>query len=434
MQKTALNRLKSIYYDSDIVDNLCKMLPDAKLVANLRCGKWYCKDLHVKTCYFKSTDGHNNHWDFNTRRLNIDLLKYAFTNPAVIIIDSTTNRRKVYPDALSKTLPIWIFIINMYIDKLFKVENSNKNSIQLSRFIPDKERINLLACLEKNSDRWVNELENILDDTTKSNIIEWVVLSGYKRLVPMFVSSLDIFNEELYKNILDNNNIPMVCLSVGNNDSVFIENQIDRQFNYILGAGDDEEMWSMGLTADLFWKNPKLYIDCFDENTLINTIKSIVSEENKTSHANILTLLEGKVTFIEQSDLDQRHPNMVSIRVITSIATFNKNIDIYDLKTKNSLMDIIHKTNRLIKTTYMYNIMHIQFICNNFSVSLAVLVSIMIKFRNITFNNELNILDEQPINKEYIRKIISYIYRYSGAYQMSRDFCKQLNKYYIDIN
>ena len=36
MQKTALNRLKSIYYDSDIVDNLCKMLPDAKLVANLR--------------------------------------------------------------------------------------------------------------------------------------------------------------------------------------------------------------------------------------------------------------------------------------------------------------------------------------------------------------------------------------------------------------
>ena len=137
--------------------------------------------------------------------------------------------------------------------------------------------------------------------------------------------------------------------------------------------------------------------------------------------------------FIEQPVSDQRHPDMLSIRVITSIATFNKNIDIYDLKTKNSLMNIICKTNRLIKTTYMYDILHIQFICNNFSVSLAALVSIMIKFRNITFNNELNILDDQTINKEYIRKIISYIYRYSGAYQMSRDFCKQLNKYYIDI-
>jgi len=409
------------------------MLPDARLVANLRCGKWYCKDPNVKTCYFKSTDGHNNQWDFNTRRLNIDLLKYAFTNRAVIVVDSTTNRRKIYPDALSKTLPIWIFIINMYIDKLFKVENVNKISIQLSRFIPATERINLIACLEKNSDRWVNELENILDDTTKSNIIEWVVSSGYKRLSPMFVSSLDIFNEELYTNILDNNSIPLICLSVGNNDSVFIENQIDRQFNYILGAGDDEEMWSMGLTADLFWKNPKLYIDCIDENILINTIKSIVLHENKTSDTNMLTLLEGKVIFIEQSVSDQRHPNMVSIRVITSIATFNKNIDIYDLKKKNSLIDIIHKTNRLIKTVYMYNITHIEFICNNFSVSLAALVSIMIKFRNITFNNELNILDNQPINKEYIRKIISYIYRYSGAYQMSRDFCKQLNKYYIDI-
>jgi hypothetical protein len=434
MQKTAINRLKSIYYDSDIVDDLCKMLPDAKLVANLRCGKWYCKDPNVKTCYFKSTDGHNNQWDFNTRRLNIDLLKYALTNPAVIVVDSTTNRRKIYPDELSKTLPIWIFIINMYIDKLFKVENSNKNSIQLCRFIPDKERTNLIACLEKNSDRWVNELENILDDTTKSNIIEWVVSSGYKRLVPMFVSSLDLFNQEMYYNILDNNKIPIICFSVGNNDSVFIENQIDRQFNYILGAGDDEEMWSMGLTADLFWKNAKLYIDCFDENTLINTIKSIVSEENKTSHANILTLLGGKVTFIEQLVLDQRHPNMVSIRVITSIATFNKNIDIYDLKKKNSLIDIIHKTNRLINTTYMYDITHIHFICNDFRVSLAALVSIMIKFRNITFNNELNILDNQQVNKEYIRKIISYIYRYSGTYQMPRDFCKQLNKYYINID
>ena len=81
--RTISNRLKSIYYDSDIVDNLCKMLPNSELVANLRCGIWYCKNQCVNTCYFKSTDGHNNQWDFNLRRLNINLLELAYKNNSV---------------------------------------------------------------------------------------------------------------------------------------------------------------------------------------------------------------------------------------------------------------------------------------------------------------------------------------------------------------
>jgi len=431
--RTTLNRLKSIYYDSDIVTNLRDTLPDAELVANLRCGIWYCKDQGVKTCYFKSTDGHNNHWGFNTRRLNIDLLKMAFTTPAVIIVDSTANRRKIYPDALSKTLPIWAYIMNMYIDKLFKVEMDDKCSIQLPRFISDTERMNLMQCLHINKEKWVFELQTILDEKTAQSIMELVVASGYKRLVPMFVSSLDIFNKEYYQNIINNNNIPLICLSVGNNDSIFMENQIDRQFNYILGAGDDEEMWSLGLTSELFWMNTNLYLECVDDTMLHENITSTLSTIKYVKDVSILSLFDGAVSCVEQSASDNRHPNMFSIRVITSIANFNKNIGIYDVKENNCLIDIIHKTNRLIHTLGRYTITHIEFICNNFRVSLAVLVSIMVKFRDITFNTDLHISDNQPITKEYIRKIISYVYRFSESFQIPRDFCKQLNKYYIDV-
>jgi tRNA A64-2'-O-ribosylphosphate transferase len=114
-----------------------------------------------------------------------------------------------------------------------------------------------------------------VDETTTKNIIEFVLASGNKRLVPMFVSSLDVFDEMFYQSILDDNNIPIICLSVGNHDSIFMENQIDRQFQYILGAGDDEEMWSNGLTSKLFWQNPELYLNCKD-NVMIKNIIIIV--------------------------------------------------------------------------------------------------------------------------------------------------------------
>ena len=431
--RTISNRLKSIYYDSDIVDNLCKMLPNSELVANLRCGIWYCKNQCVNTCYFKSTDGHNNQWDFNLRRLNINLLELAYKNNSVIVVDSTTNHRKVYPDALSKTLPIWVYIMNMYIDKLLNNETKDIHNIKLPRFISENERKGLLECLEKKSENWILELMKYVDETTTKNIMEFVLASGNKRLVPMFVSSLDVFDETCYQSILDDNNIPIICLSVGNHDSIFMENQIDRQFQYILGAGDDEEMWSSGLTSKMFWENPELYLNCNDDEMIKNIIITSLYNETSIKNVNVLSFLNNTVIFTEQSTEDTRPRNMLSIKVFTSVANFTKNIGIYNLKTNNCLLNILDKTNTIIAKLYQYNITQIQFICNNFKVSLAVLVSIMVNFRDIMFNSDLRLSENQSITKQYIRKIISYVYQFTGPYQMPRDFCKQLNKCYIDI-
>ena len=431
--RTISNRLKSIYYDSNSVEHLCEKLPNAKLVANIRCGIWYCKDQFVKTCYFKSTDGHNKHWDFNLRRLNINLLELAYTKNEVIVVDSTTNHRKVYPDALSKTLPIWAYVMNMYIDKLLNNENKNIQNIKLPRFIHENEREGLFECLEINIQKWISELIKNIDDTTTKKIIELVLASGNKRLVPMFVSSLDVLDETYYQSILDDNNIPIVCLSVGNHDRIFMENQIDRKFQYVLGAGDDEEMWSCGLTSKMFWENPQHYLDCNDDEMIKDTIISSLTNISTIENNQKLSFIKNTITFIKQSFDDKREPNMFSLRVCTNASNFTKNIGIYNLKMKNCLLEILMKTNKMIEKLYIYNITHIEFICNDFRVSLAVLVSLMVNFKDINFNNDLNLLENEHITKQYIRKIISYVYQFTGCCQMPRDFCKQLNKYYIDI-
>jgi hypothetical protein len=431
--KTISNRLKSIYYDSSIVDNLCGLLPNVQLVANLRCGIWYCKDQDVKTCYFKSTDGHNNQWNFNLQRLNIDILKLAFTKNGVIIVDSTTNHRKVYPDALSKTIPIWAYVMNVYMDKLLNIEKKEKYQITLPRFVQENERNALIKCLEKNIEKWVSELMKNVDVNTSQNIIEFVLASGNKRFMPMFVSSLDLFDENQYRYIIDNNNIPIICLSVGNNDSVYVENQLDRQFQYILGAGDDEEMWSNGLTSQLFWKNPQLYLNCSDDEIIKNMIMSELINNNRFKEISILSLLEDKVTFITQPIDNTHFQNMFSIKVHTSTANFKKNIGNYNLKCNNCILDILDKTNTAIENLVQFNITHIEFICNDFKISLAVLVSIMVNFKDICFNSDLYLKENEPITKQYIRKIISYLYQFTGPCQIPRDFCKQLNKYYIEF-
>jgi len=45
------------------------------LFANLRCGLWYLspRELEFSKCYFKSSDGHTHHWQFNLRRLNLQV-------------------------------------------------------------------------------------------------------------------------------------------------------------------------------------------------------------------------------------------------------------------------------------------------------------------------------------------------------------------------
>ena len=55
-----LSRLKSIHLDSCFVEKALSLyFPNYAVFANLRNGLWYMKGP-VRTCYFKSTDGHES--------------------------------------------------------------------------------------------------------------------------------------------------------------------------------------------------------------------------------------------------------------------------------------------------------------------------------------------------------------------------------------
>ncbi|KAG8899228.1 hypothetical protein FRC00_001741 [Tulasnella sp. 408] len=78
-EKTGLyNRLRSILDDSAFVNRIRERYPELPMAPNLRCGAWYVdpswEQVIGEPVYFKSTDGHFNNWDFNTRRANIHLL------------------------------------------------------------------------------------------------------------------------------------------------------------------------------------------------------------------------------------------------------------------------------------------------------------------------------------------------------------------------
>lgn len=74
------NALRSIYEDSVFVGEIAQLWPELPLVANLRCGLWYSRKFH-SSCYFKSTDGHQNNWSFNTSRLNLHVALLAGSSP-----------------------------------------------------------------------------------------------------------------------------------------------------------------------------------------------------------------------------------------------------------------------------------------------------------------------------------------------------------------
>lgn len=68
--------------------------PGLPLLPNLRCGLWYVRPPAAGTCYFKSTDGHNNNWSFSTVRLNLNVAQAAASAGGCLIVDAT-KRGKV---------------------------------------------------------------------------------------------------------------------------------------------------------------------------------------------------------------------------------------------------------------------------------------------------------------------------------------------------
>ncbi|KAJ8750966.1 hypothetical protein K2173_016147 [Erythroxylum novogranatense] len=255
------NALRSIYDDSIFVGEISQLWPDLPLLANLRCGLWYLPNFH-STCYFKSTDGHTNNWSFNTSRLNLHVALLAGEKGGCIIVDST-RRGKRFPDSFSKTIPIWTCVLNRAIfNHKRKVLDSEGGfsadhvkdkrpasqfwdcSLHLPLWVPETEK----ASIDERIEEWTKQLESSGAD------IASIASCLRKPLRPLWISQKTVIwlNEVPDHDSWDFT--PVILVSASSSIDVY-QHRTTSEFswNYIAGAGDDEESWSRGLSPGLFW-------------------------------------------------------------------------------------------------------------------------------------------------------------------------------------
>ncbi|XP_062149162.1 tRNA A64-2'-O-ribosylphosphate transferase isoform X2 [Alnus glutinosa] len=259
---TLYNALRSIYEDSVFVGEIAQLWPDLPLLANLRCGYWYSPKFH-STCYFKSTDGHTNNWSFNTSRLNLHV---AHLKGGCIIVDST-RRGKRFPDSMSKTIPIWTCVLNRSIrNHLNSMRDTNRESNTSHQDDETTRQVSLDWDCSLHLPLWVSETEKAAIEDRLEEWTEQLHASGAdiaslafclkKPLRPLWISQKTVIwlNEVPDHDSWDFTPIILVTAS---SSSGVIQHRSTSEFswNYIAGAGDDEESWARGLSPNLFWKH-----------------------------------------------------------------------------------------------------------------------------------------------------------------------------------
>ena len=305
------NCLASIVHDAAFVKGVVREygLPT---FANLRCGLWYAgrhhggqaeehgstargdeethaadvesdeeqeEDLRVAidgTCYFKSTDGHCNNWSFSGTRLNVHVAETAARCGGCVIVDATRSTTKRFPDSLSKTIPIWAETLNRAVrearrrgeeadeDAATKKNQTNAwdddaahSGAAFPPWIGERERDairDLLPSFRERLRAVSPDLSRLVRTLQAPLRCVWVSRETAARGLPLLEPAGGISRGSF---------TPVVLVSASSPMQWHGERRVGRDgrsFAYVPGAGDDEESWARGLTADLFWRERRTLV------------------------------------------------------------------------------------------------------------------------------------------------------------------------------
>ncbi|GAA5844979.1 hypothetical protein JCM11251_003170 [Rhodosporidiobolus azoricus] len=290
------NRLHSIADDANFVhEQVAPAYPDFPVVANQRAGAWYVKPSDEKAhAYFKSTDGHANEHNFNLRRANLALLPLIRERQGIIFVDST-RRGKRFPDALSKTIPLWCAVLNrarVLLSPPFKGENADVTPEEWDEMgglytSPQAVGRSEHSQIEVKIEGWAKDLVNSAYDLTS-------LLSFRRPLRPFFISpSSTLPSSPLRRNDPTFSSCyPIICCSasklVGSStDDTEVADWVERErgFTYVQGSGDDHEAWSRGLTPGVFWRNSEEILSA-SRDEIEEVVARVVMEGLKVSDGN----------------------------------------------------------------------------------------------------------------------------------------------------
>ena len=283
-----VNRLKSIEDDHRFVEFVhSSFFEQYPICANLRCGSWYVYPFE-HCCYFKSTDGHFGEWTFNLRRLNPNVLKWLIQTKGIMIVDST-RKGKVYPDALQRTIPIWCHVLNRIFYILSNTKNERAISLKMPSWILGSEREQIE---ERAETQWIPKLlsSNILSELKE---IQCDFDGDRIHLEPFWIDRLSDFNkiqstiqsqvetEHILPVILLTASRPLHALELIPNHRRSMRQHLMMQeisglnFEYIQGAGDDEEHWNRGITPKIFWENKHSFLKCQADEQCLEKLQEI---------------------------------------------------------------------------------------------------------------------------------------------------------------
>lgn len=236
------------------------------------------------TCYFKSTDGHTGAWAFSLTRLNWHVALLAANRGGAIIVDAT-RRGKTFPDALTKTVPLWAAVVNRAVGRYRRQHQwttgntdgtqdpSWDTSLHLPPWIASNERTQIEARLCGWTDQLLSvgvDLGGLTAILTKPLRPLW--LGHNSRLLPPEqqpdLEELTFTPLYLISASEPNARHRIVPGGLGSRDATEslanvqsrIEEPYTASFQYIPGAGDDEETWSRGLTPPLLWMHTQLLL------------------------------------------------------------------------------------------------------------------------------------------------------------------------------
>lgn len=206
-------------------------------------------------------------WFFGMFWIGFDRLSHR-----CIIVDST-RRGKSMPDALSKTIGIWIVVLNRL---LFDQRLDSHELMTPSEVVSDSEH----AQIEERVDRFIEEVRRL--DLNLDELRE----KAKKPMRPYWVTPATSLDSLSKPSDDDTFNTVVLC-TASSKPSFEFRNDPD----YVQGAADDHEAWSCGLTAPLFWKNSEMLLSTAEDD-LPAKIAQLTNESASVKDAALPTLIK----------------------------------------------------------------------------------------------------------------------------------------------
>lgn len=290
-------RLQSIEADTEAVLTLyTKLQTSLPLFANARAGSWYVppklNGLRTHIASFKSADGHFGTWALSLRRPNLHVFRTALQSQGIVIFDATRAGKR-FPDALTRTLPIWCAAMSLLADLVScTCESFCKRCIHIALClppaVPPSERDRIVALLPVWLDAWRPARERIRAIAAEFD-------GEHRRIAPLWLTPGRPVWENGLPSAEELSFIPIVCVSVSpplesgrkecagrDTEKVVAGVRFPvraMSYPHVQGAGDDEESWAEGLTPALFWEMRHRILDGMsDDVETEHIVRAIVAE------------------------------------------------------------------------------------------------------------------------------------------------------------